>query len=514
MFSSLYHIQRIFRIAWVLARFDALFLLKEAHLVPIIVIIASIGKKPLSEKRRGQRLAQALQTLGPSFIKFGQAIATRPDLIGKDVANDLSTLQDRLPPFSSDEARKTIEAELGKPIEQLFSSFENKPIAAASIAQVHCAVTLNGEKVAVKVLRPNIEAAFERDLSLFLWLAKLAERTIPSTRRLKPVEIVQTLANSVRGEMDLRLEAAAASELAENMKLSDGFLVPNVYWSHTNKRVLTTERINGIRIDDIEAIKLSGQNTSQIIEYAANAFFRQVFFDGFFHADLHPGNLLVSSDGKVIALDFGIMGRLDRNTRRYLAQMLLGFLSGDYEKVAEIHFEAGYVPRNQSITHFTQSIRAIGEPVMRQPLKEISIARLLGQLFEVTQNFQMETQPQLLLLQKSLLMAEGICRQLNPDENMWELAHPLIEEWVNKNMGLAPQAIDTSLALISAAKKFPQMVNKAESVLQNLEQRFYPESHTRRTFFSFLSKVSTLNFLLIIVVLLLLTLIFLELFLI
>ena len=512
MLSSLNHIQRIFRIAWVLSRFDALFLLKAARIAPLIVILASLGRKPLRKKRRGQRLAAALQNLGPSFIKFGQAIATRPDLIGEDVANDLAELQDRLTPFSAIEARKTIESELGKSIDQLFSEFDDKPIAAASIAQVHCAVTLDGDAVAVKVLRPNIELAFEKDLSLFLWLAKLAERTIPTSRRLRPVEVVKTLANSVKVEMDLRLEASAASELSQNMKKSEGFYVPNVFWSHTSKRVLTTERIIGIRIDNIEALKIAGQNTSEIVGNASTAFFRQVFFDGFFHADLHPGNLLVNSEGTVVALDFGIMGRLDKHTRRYLAQMLLGFLSGDYEKVAEIHFEAGYVPKDQSRMHFTQAIRSIGEPVMQQPLKNISIARLLGQLFEVTRTFHMETQPQLLLLQKSLLMAEGICRKLNPDENMWERAQPLITEWASKNLGAGPQALETASALISAAKTIPQIIHKTDLVIDALEKKISTESYQAKTIFSFKSKSSALNLLLILIVTLLGTLIGLELF--
>tara|TARA_B100000700_G_scaffold331472_1_gene464583 strand:- start:6653 stop:8191 length:1539 start_codon:yes stop_codon:yes gene_type:complete len=470
MLSSPIQILRILRVAWILARFDALFLLKDAKLLPVIILIVSIWKKPVTKKRPGQRLAAALQELGPSFIKFGQAIATRPDLIGREVATDLSELQDRLPPFSAKKAREIIENELNQPIDELFKEFNDTPVAAASIAQVHFAITSNGDPVAVKVLRPNIELAFEKDLNFFLWLASLAEKTLPASRRLKPVDIVKTLAKSVRTEMDLRLEAAAASEFSRNMSEVEGFQVPRVHWTHTNRRVLTLQRMEGIRIDDIDGLIKKGQDPSKILTYAASAFFQQVFYYGFFHADLHPGNLLVNKNGEVVALDFGIMGRLNKETRLYLAQMLLGFLSRDYERVAEIHFEAGYVSDHESKGLFTQAIRAIGEPVMELPLQEISIARLLGHLFEVTREFNMETQPQLLLLQKSMLMAEGISRQLYPNENMWQLARPLIETWAKKNLGPAAQAQNIAQNVIKEAKRVPRIIEKAETIIEALEK--------------------------------------------
>lgn len=463
------HIARLFRIAWMLARHDALFPLRVARAAPAVVLLASLAPKKRGLGRPGQRLAVALQALGPSFIKFGQAIATRPDLIGEDVARDLSELQDRLPPFPAREARAIIEAELGKPVDELFATFEDKPVAAASIAQVHYARTTDGRDVAVKVLRPDVEKAFERDLGLFLWVAGVAQRAVPASRRLRPVEVVRTLAESVRIEMDLRLEAAAASELAENMVVEEGFRVPAIDWAHTSRRVLTLERMEGVRIDDIAALEAAGHDPSEVLAHAANAFFRQVFFDGFFHADLHPGNMLVDEEGRVVALDFGIMGRLDKETRRYLAEMLLGFLSGDYQRVADIHFEAGYVPRHQSRAAFTQAVRAIGEPVMGRPLNEISIARLLGHLFQVTRTFEMETQPQLLLLQKTLLMAEGLSRRLNPAENMWMLARPLIEDWAALNMGPAARLGETVREAAAAARRVPHVIERAEHILENLE---------------------------------------------
>ena len=342
-------------------------------------------------------------------------------------------------------------------------------MAAASIAQVHTARTADGRAVAVKVLRPNIEQAFERDLALFYWVAGLAERALPASRRLRPVDVVRTLADSVRIEMDLRLEAAAASELAGNFADVSGFRVPEIDWQNTGRRVLTLEHMEGLRIDDVEAIRAAGHDPADVLAHASNAFFRQVFFDGFFHADLHPGNLLLDADGNVVALDFGIMGRLDKETRRYLAEMLLGFLTGDYARVADIHFEAGYVPRHQSRDAFIQAVRAIGEPVLGRPLNEISIARLLGHLFQVTKTFDMETQPQLLLLQKTLLMAEGLSRRLNPDENMWILAQPLIEEWAALNLGPAARLADTVRETAAAARRVPRMIERAEHILESLE---------------------------------------------
>ncbi|MDP6897388.1 MAG: AarF/UbiB family protein, partial [Rhodospirillales bacterium] len=328
------------------------------------------------------------------------------------------------------EARVAIETEFDEPVADMFAKFDDTPVAAASIAQVHFAVTNDGREVAVKVLRPDIEEAFARDLDLLHWGADLIERTRPDLRRLKPREVVATLATTVEMEMDLRFEAAAAMEIAENFEGDTDFKVPNVDWGRTGQRVMTTERIAGVSLDDRDGIEAAGYDPLDITAKAARVTFKQVFRDGFFHADVHPGNLFVTPDGDIAAVDFGIMGRLDIRTRRVLGEMLLAFLMRDYRRAAEVHFEAGWIPADQSVDAFTQACRSIAEPILDKPQNEISIARLLGQLFQITEAFQMETQPELLLLQKTMLVAEGTARKLSPDANMWMLARPLIKEWI------------------------------------------------------------------------------------
>jgi ubiquinone biosynthesis protein len=405
--------------------------------------------------------------LGPSFIKLGQLLSTRADLLGEELAGDLATLQDRLPPFPGAQARALIEAEFSRPLDVLFTAFDETAVAAASIAQVHFARTTDGEHVAVKVLRPGIAAAFARDLDLFLWLAGLGERLQPALRRLKPVEVVQTLAEIVRFEMDLRLEAAAAAELAENFAGDPDFRIPRVDWARTGRSVLTTERVNGIRIDDRRTILAAGHKIEDLLGKASTAFFNQVFRDGFFHADLHPGNMFVDPDGAIVVVDFGIMGRIDRATRFYLADMLLGFLAGDYRRVAEIHFAAGYVPTGRSIDAFTQACRSIGEPILGKPLQEISVARLLAQLFEITEQFEMETQPQLLLLQKTMVVIEGVGRRLDPTINIWALAQPLIEEWMRDNRGPEARLRQGLETVAELAERLPPLVRSLERLVTN-----------------------------------------------
>jgi ubiquinone biosynthesis protein len=403
--------------------------------------------------------------LGPSFIKLGQLLSTRADLFGEQITLDLSSLQDRLPPFPGREARALIEAEFGCPLDTLFASFAETAAAAASIAQVHFARTTDGRDVAVKVLRPGIVDAFFRDLDLFLWLARLGQRLRPALRRLKLVEVVHTLAEVVRFEMDLRLEAAAAAELGENFAGDPNFRVPRVDWCRTGRTVMTLEQISGIRIDDRAAILAAGHRIEDVLGKAAAAFFNQVFRDGFFHADLHPGNMFVDADGAIIVVDFGIMGRLDRETRFYLADMLLGFLSGDYRRVAEVHFAAGYVPPRRSVDAFTQACRSIGEPILGRPLQEISIARLLAQLFEVTEQFEMETQPQLLLLQKTMVVVEGVGRRLDPEINIWTLARPLIEGWMRDNRGPEARVRHGLETLADLVERVPRLVRSLETLV-------------------------------------------------
>ena len=445
MFGAFGHVLRLLAIARTLARHDALFLLNWTPsgrwVVPAARALSGFRTmRRVRHLRPGQRLALALEALGPTFIKLGQALSTRSDLFGDAMTEDLSGLQDRLPPFASARARAIIEAELDRPIDALFVEFADQPIAAASIAQVHFAVTRTedgrpGERVAVKVLRPGVEQAFARDLALFNWLATQVERTQPRLRRLRPVAAVATFAESVRIEMDLRLEAAAAAELRENFLGDPSFRVPDVDWTRTAQRVLTLERIEGIPIHDVAALVAAGHDLEEIVKNAATSFFKQAFRDGFFHADMHPGNVFIGPDGGLIAIDFGIMGRIDRKTRIYLADMLHGILTGDYKRVAEAHFQAGYVPAHKTLDTFMQALRSFTEPILGRPTGEISIARLLAQLFKVTEQFEMETQPQLLLLQKTILIAEGVGRQLAPDANMWLLAQPLIEDWMRENRG-------------------------------------------------------------------------------
>jgi ubiquinone biosynthesis protein len=463
------NIGRLVRVAWILGRYDALFLLTDAKIAPAVTWIAGLAPKRRKLGRRGERLAAALQVLGPSFIKFGQALSTRPDLIGDEVAQELSGLQDSLPPFGGAEARRIVEREFERPLDELYSEFDIEPVAAASIAQVHLARTVEGGAVAVKILRPGIEEAFARDLELFYWLAALSERALPAWRRLKPVEVIRTFAESVAMEMDLRIEAAAASEIRENFPEDSMYYVPKVDWQRTSQRVITLERIEGTSIDERDKLIEAGHDPREILKISAGAFFKQVFEDGFFHADLHAGNLLVDAAGRVNAVDFGIMGRLDRDTRRYLAEMLLGFLMSDYERVAEVHFEAGYVPRDKSKAAFIQAVRSIGEPILGKPLNEISLGQLLGHLFKVTKTFEMETQPQLLLLQKTLIMAEGLCRSLSPEENMWVLAKPQIERWARRNLGPEARLRDAAAETVAALRRVPRMLELAESALEKLE---------------------------------------------
>ena len=473
MLSALRHSAHLARIGYVLARHDALFPFQQAPAPPAVRWIAKaarlLRKRNGLPDRRGQRLAQALTALGPSFVKLGQTLSTRSDLFGAEVADDLALLQDRLAPFPAAAAFETIEYELGKPLTEVFEHIEPVPVAAASIAQVHLARTTDGEEVAVKVLRPNIEAAFEADIALYRWLARWAWRLLPKGRRLKPVEVVEAFAESVQAEMDLRLEAAAASELGDNFRDDPLFATPAIDWQRTARRVLTLERVSGARVDDMEKLDAAGHDRQEIMRLAATAFFRQVFEHGFFHADMHPGNVFVNAQGGLTVIDFGIMGRLDQTTRDYLADMLFGMLTRDYDLVADVHFRAGYVPPDQSRAAFAQACRSIAEPILGKPLHEISLGRLLQQLFQITEAFEMETQPQLLLLQKTLLMAEGMGRRLDPTVNMWSLAQPLIEDWMRAHRGPEARIAGVAADIGEAAMRLPRTLARIERALEEGE---------------------------------------------
>ncbi|MEE8515019.1 MAG: 2-polyprenylphenol 6-hydroxylase [Alphaproteobacteria bacterium] len=484
MLRAVRNIARLLGIVRTLARHDALFPLEFLTDGSVVAATAKLvvrlsTRKHVENLRPGQRLSLALQGLGPSFIKFGQSLATRSDLIGDEMAADLSQLQDRLAPFATAEARRTVEDELSTPIAEMYSQFDDQPVAAASIAQVHFAVTTDGREVAVKVLRPGIEDAFARDLDLFLWLAETIENSQPSLHRLKPVEVVRTFARVVGTEMDLRLEAAAASELAENFADDDSFNVPEIDWRRTAKRVLTLARVEGIPIDQRDDLIKAGHDPRALVETASRAIFNQIFRDGFFHADLHPGNLFVAADGSIHAVDFGIMGRLDATTRRYLGEMLLGFLDGDYRRVSDVHFRAGYVPAGQSRDEFMQACRSIGAPIIDLPLNEISIARLLAQMFSITVAFQMETQPQLLLLQKTMMVAEGLGRMLDAEVNMWDLSRPLIADWIEGNLGAEALLRETAKEVAMGIERLPHLIKGAERTAEMFAEgglRLHPDS--------------------------------------
>ncbi len=493
MFKSVHNFLRLLRVLRILAQHDALFMVNELERAPLHIKMAllllplfAIGAKSSKHLRRGERLAQALQELGPSFIKLGQALSVRSDLLGEEVTQDLGNLRDKLPPFSFEEAKETIEFELGRKLEDLYVEFDQTPVAAASIAQVHFAQTEERipapteedpeasevilTKVAVKVLRPGIEEAFQRDLKLFFWIADMAERFQPSFRRLRLRKMVEILEQSVSLEMDLRLEAAAAAEMGENFADDPDFDVPTIDWQRTGKRVMTQSQIDGISLSNRDALVEAGHDMEQISANVIRVFLHQVLRDGFFHADMHQGNLFVNAEGQLIAVDFGIMGRMDRQTRLFMAEMLYAFLIGDYRRAAEVHFEAGYVPPNKSMDAFTQACRSIGEPILGKPVSEISIARLLVQLFQITETFEMETQPQLLLLQKTMVTAEGVAQSMNPAVNFWEVSYPTVESWMRENMGPEAKAAQIVNDGLNFARKLPELVNKTERLLSRIEE--------------------------------------------
>jgi ubiquinone biosynthesis protein len=385
------------------------------------------------------RLSAALTRLGPSYVKLGQFLATRPDVVGAALAADLERLQDQMPPFPQNEAEAAIAASFGKPLKTVFSSF-GPPVAAASIAQVHRATVETADvprAVAVKVLRPGVEKRFHADLGAFTFAALHAENLSAEARRLRLIEVVETLRRSVMVEMDFRLEAAALSEMAENTKDDPDFRVPAVDWDRTTKEVLTLEWIDATPLSDRARLVAKGFDLPKLGRVLIQTFLRHALRDGFFHADMHPGNLFVDDDGRLIAVDFGIMGRLGAKERLFLAEILHGFITRDYQRTAEVHFEAGYVPPHHSVENFAQAIRAIGEPIHNRTAEDISMAKLLTLLFEVTGLFDMRTRPELLLLQKTMVVVEGVGRSLDPKLDMWTTAEPVVREWMTRHLGPA-----------------------------------------------------------------------------
>tara|TARA_B100000029_G_scaffold184496_1_gene182079 strand:+ start:286 stop:1803 length:1518 start_codon:yes stop_codon:yes gene_type:complete len=455
---------RLAYLGWLLARNDALEVLEPTNVPRYLLRALRFIARGNNNLSLGERLAKVAILAGPTFIKLGQAVSTRADLFGPEITHELAKLRDRLPSFPAEQAKNTISKELGEPIEQLFSSFEDTPIAAASIAQVHFATTLMGEKVAIKILRPDIEKAFSRDLELLRWTAQLATSLRPTLKRLRLGEAVETLAETTRIEMDLRLEAAAAAELHENFKTDPTYNVPKIFWKYTSRRVLTTSRVSGTPIDEIKYLE-NNFCMDKVLQHASRAMFTQIFRDGFFHGDPHPGNLLVDRDGNIQAVDFGIMGRLDMQSRIYIAETLLCIFTRQYDRAAQLHIKAGYVPPDTSMTAFSLALRSIAEPILNMPAADISVGSLLGHLFQVTDTFGMETQPHLLLLQKVVVMAEGTARNLNPSLDIWEVVHPLIENWVKIRTAPETQLGEAAKTLQELVRHSPHLLSKFEAAL-------------------------------------------------
>ena len=407
---------------------------------------------------------RAITALGPAYIKFGQILSTRPDVVGDDLALQLRILQDKLPPFDTEIAKRAVESELDMPVEQIFSEF-SEPVAAASIAQVHKArLRDTGEDVAVKVLRPGIEAAFRRDIDAFYFAARMIELLAPSSRRLRPMDVIRHFEGVVLGELDLRLETASAAEFGANVTEDPGFAVPDVKWFLSSRRVMTLAWVNGIPSGDVEAIKAAGHDTKALGEKVLRVFLSHALRDGYFHADMHQGNLKVADDGTLVALDFGIMGRIDAYTRRVYAEILFGFIRKDYRRVAEVHFEAGYVPMDRDVDEFARALRAVGEPIFGMDASRISMSRVLAYLFEVTERFGMETRTELILLQRTMVVVEGVARSLNPQINIWEVAQPIVESYIADNVGpkaLVRDLARTAMVLTRFGPRLPQLAEAA-----------------------------------------------------
>ncbi|MFA7596186.1 MAG: 2-polyprenylphenol 6-hydroxylase [Novosphingobium sp.] len=411
--------------------------------------------------------AGAFQDIGPAAIKLGQTLATRPDLVGDEAAQNLLSLQDSLPPVPFAAIRQEIERSFGRPLEDMFLSIDPDPVGAASIAQVHRAVTSEGRDVAVKVLRPGIRERFARDITTYEWAAAHLEALGGEAQRLRPRLTIANFKRWTNRELDLRREAASASELAGAMQGFEGYAIPSIDWDRTNGRVMTIEWIDGIKISDTEALKAAGHDLPILASRLVLAFLTQAISAGFFHADMHQGNLFVRPDGTIVAIDFGIMGRIDKRARQWLAEILYGLTTGDYRRVAEIHFEAQYVPAYHSVDEFATALRAVGEPMRGKPVSELSVGQMLDGLFAITRDFDMQTQPHLLLLQKTMVMVEGIATQLDPRINMWDVSAPYVRAWIRDELG--PEA-----ALADRLREDTRTLLRIPDLIRRLEEKFPP----------------------------------------
>ncbi len=419
---------------------------------------------------RGERIRKALEDLGPIFVKFGQILSTRRDLLPDDIADQLAMLQDQVPSFPSETARKIVEKVYKKSVEEVFHSFDAEPLASASIAQVHAATLLDGRQVVVKIVRPGIASVIGRDIGLLYIIAELANRYWPGAKRFRPVEVVSEYEKTIFDELDLMREAASASQLKRNFKDSRLLYVPEIYWPLTHRDVMVMERISGIPISDIEALQRNNVDLKKLAEAGVEIFFTQVFHDSFFHADMHPGNVFVSDTGQYIAIDFGIMGTLSPGDQRYLAENFLAFFQRNYRKVAELHVESGWVPEGTRIDEFESAIRTVCEPIFERPLKDISFGHVLLRLFQTARRFNMEVQPQLVLLQKTLLNIEGLGRQLYPELDLWKTAKPFLEQWMSEQIGFRSLTKGIKNYAPEWAEKLPEIPSLLYKVLSKTEQ--------------------------------------------
>ena len=470
----------LIKIGRALARSNSLSVFEEFYKPPLSIKILmrifslTTFNKDSENKNPGERLKNSFLTLGPAFIKLGQFLATRPDIVGQEFSQELQKLQDQMPAFDISQSKDALRKELGEEKYQQIT-YLSKPIAAASIAQVHFAKIINNEKkeidVAIKILRPNIEKIFHKELDALRFLASIIEFSVKKSRRLKLVKIIDLLKEITNIEMDLRYEAAAASELKKNTNLDEGFKVPSIFWDFTGQRVLTIEKVEGISIKDKELLIKNKIDLKKISRLLIQNFLRQAVGDGFFHGDMHQGNLFVDKNENIVPVDFGIMGRLDLANRKYLAEILYGFINRDYEKVAKVHFIAGLIPNTESIDNFTQALRTIGEPIFGQSARNISAGKLLARLFEVTEKFNMATQPQLLLLQKTMVVVEGVARSLDEDANIWEISKPVLQGWLNNEIGpknRIDKILRTTTELLDKLPELPEMINRANKAMELL----------------------------------------------
>jgi len=484
----------LFRLARKVAKSDILNITSKFKEPPFAVKIlfkilsfSFLNKRNVSKAYdEGERLSSSLESMGTTFIKLGQFLATRPDIIGDELSKKLENLQDKLPPFSQIKAKEIIKNDLG---DDTYNTIINlsEPVAAASIAQVHKAqINDSGtiKDVAIKILRPDIKKIFNEEIDAIMLFAFLVESLIKKTQRLKLVEVVFLLKEITNLEMDLRFEAAAANEYAENTKNDAGFRVPQIYWNFTSENVMTLDWVEGISIRETKELKKRNLNTKKIAEDVIQNFLRHAVRDGFFHADMHQGNIFIDDNGHIVPIDFGIMGRLDKMSKRFLAEILFGFIQRDYRKVAEVHLAAGLVPNNVPIDDLSQALRSIGEPIFGQAVKDISGGKLLKQLFDVTEKFNMQTQPQLLMLQKTMVVVEGVARKLNPETNIWVTSRPVLENWLKETkdpLSTISETIQNTSEVIKRLPEFPEIMDKANQALTYLAGGQIPQNSNSYT---------------------------------